>query len=166
MWAFVGFLPGTIYRVIATQIILYNYCLLEEYEFNRFNTELKKNIYNLSNDKFTLIDFESRGYDTLLSGVLNREQNSYERKGPQKRVNEWKKVNIPELSEKDMACYEELSMRRNELTHESEPIIPSLEEAILFFHKCRLVAKSIGMSFADPSVANVVIPYENHQFDV
>jgi len=157
------FIP--ISRVIATQIILYNYCLLEEYEFNRFHIELSKNISNLSKDKFTLNDFNSRGYDKLFSGVLDREQNSYERRSVRKRINEWNKVNIAELSEKDLACYEKLSIRRNELTHESDPNIPSLEEAIIFFHKCRLVAKSISISFSDPTVGNVLIPYENHNFD-
>ncbi len=139
-------------EVIATQVILYNYCLLEEYEFYQYNKVLQEKIFDISNDKFTLKDFMNRGYDVLTNGVIEKEQKSYERKGPLKRIRDWEKLGISALSDDNLSLYEKLSSRRNELTHVSDPEPPTLEESVVFFHGSRLIAKEIAISFSDSSV--------------
>ena len=137
---------------VATQIILFNYTLLEEYEFSQYGLVLKENILDLSSDKYTLKCFSNRGLNTLTEGALTREQNSYERKGVEKRVNDWGKINIPKISDENLEFYTELSLRRNELTHESEPKPPTLEEALTLFHCSRVIAKGIASSFSDDTL--------------
>jgi len=139
-------------KLVATQVILFNYTLLEEYEFYRYKLVLREKIADLSNDKFTIKDFMNRGLDTLTNGVLEREQTSYERKGPTNRIKIWKKIDVPELSDKDLEFYEKLSVRRNELTHESGCKSPTLYEALTFFHNSRVVAKGIAHSFSDNTI--------------
>ena len=145
-------------RVIATQIILYNYCLLEEFEFFQFNTLLALKIIDLSNDKFTLSDFVNRGFDDLCTGIISREQAIYERKGVRKRILEWEKVVINKLTDENLDIYENLSNRRNELTHQSEPEPPTIKEAVINFYLVRKIGIEIGKCFNDPSVNEIDFP--------
>ncbi|GAW87910.1 hypothetical protein bplSymb_SCF28201P001 [Bathymodiolus platifrons methanotrophic gill symbiont] len=55
----------SINTLLATQIILFNYTLLEEYEFYQYGLVLKEKILDLSSDKYTLKDFSNRGLNTL-----------------------------------------------------------------------------------------------------
>ncbi len=144
-------------RIIATQIMLYNYCLLEEYEFDQYERILQDKIIDTSNDKYTLKDFVTRGIDALRDDIIKRERASYERKGIEKRVTEWEKP-IRQPQQKVLEKYRELSNRRNELTHQSEPKPPTLREAVEYFYYARYIGIEIGKCFHDPSVAEIDVP--------
>ncbi|PNK59569.1 hypothetical protein [Psychrobacter sp. FDAARGOS_221] len=91
------FMP--IEHIIGTQIILYNYCLLEAYEFFLYSDILEKNHDKFMEEKFTLNDILRRGSDKLLAGIIEREQNKYERMGVRNRIKSWSKFDIEPISE-------------------------------------------------------------------
>ena len=152
-------------KVIATQSMLYNYCLLEEYEFAQFKKILSEKILDISTDKYSLKEFKSRGFDKLIAGVIYDKQNSYERKPPATRLREWEKYEITPMTEKDTELFVNLSKRRNELTHESSPKSPTLEEAVEFFHRSRIVAKGIAESFNDSTISKCGVPWSDFEPD-
>lgn len=151
----------SIEHIIGTQIILYNYCLLEAYEFNLYNQILKKNSENFMEEKYSLKDFQNRGLDKLLSGIIEGEQNKYERMGVRKRIGIWNKLNIEPISEKWIRIYEVLSERRNDLTHEAHPVDVELKEAIIYFHHTRLVAKELANHFSDETISLCTVPWKD-----
>lgn len=148
-------------HIIGTQIILYNYCLLEAYEFNLYNRLLTDNSENFTDEKFSIKDFQNRGSDKLLAGILEREQSKYERMGVRKRIETWSKLGLEPISEKWLEIYDILSERRNNLTHEAHPEDVELKEAIVYFHHMRLVAKEMAIQFNDKSIVLCKTPWQD-----
>lgn len=151
----------SIEHIIGTQIMLYNYCLLEAYEFKLYNQLLKDNPEKFMEEKYTLKDFQNRGFDKLLSGVFEGEQSKYERMGVRKRIGTWNKLDIQPISEKWIKIYEVLSERRNDLTHEAHPVDVELKEAIVYFHHARLVAKELADHFNDETISLCKVPWKD-----
>ena len=152
-----------IHHIVATHCMLYNYCMLEEYEFYQYNSILKEKIFDLSTDKYSLKDIRDRGLETLVNGLLEREQSNYERKGPTKRISMWDKLGVSTMGEDFMNLYETLCARRNELTHNSAPPSPTLEEAVAFFHAARVVAREIALLFNDGTVQDCGVQWEKFE---
>lgn len=148
-------------HIIGTQIILYNYCLLEAYEFNLYNRLLKGSSESFTNEKFSIKDFQNRGSDKLLAGIIEREQSKYERMGVRKRIETWIKLGLEPIPEKWLEIYDILSERRNNLTHDAHPEDVDLKEAIIYFHHVRLVAKEIAIKFNDKSIVLCKTPWQD-----
>lgn len=149
-------------HIIGTQIILYNYCLLEAYEFDLYRKTLNEKQERFLDEKVSLKDVISRGTDTLISGILEREQNRYERMGVRKRVGLWSNLGIDSIPEKWIVAYEEISNRRNTLTHEAHPDDVTLVEAIIIFHRTRLIARQLANHFNDDSVSLCQSPLDDY----
>lgn len=149
-------------HIIGTQIILYNYCLLEAYEFDLYRKLLDKNKENFLDEKFSLKDILNRGSDKLLAGILEREQSKYERMGVRNRVSHWNKFNVEAIPEEWVKAYEDISDRRNTLTHEAHPDEVNLIEAIICFHRLRLIARKIAIQFEDNTVSLCQSPLDDY----
>ena len=149
-------------HIIGTQIILYNYCLLEAYEFDLYKKLLDKNKENFLDEKFSLKDILNRGSDKLLAGILEREQNKHERMGVRNRVNNWNKLGVEPIPEEWIKAYEDISNRRNTLTHEAHPDDVTLIEAIICFHRLRLIARKIAIQFEDNTVSLCQSPLDDY----
>ncbi|WP_288997914.1 hypothetical protein [uncultured Psychrobacter sp.] len=154
------FIP--IEHIIGTQIILYNYCLLEAYEFDLYKKLLDKNKENFLDEKVSLKDILNRGSDKLLAGILEREQNKYERMGVRNRVNHWNKLGLEPIPEEWVKAYEDISNRRNTLTHEAHPDDVTLVEAIIIFHRTRLIARQLANHFNDDSISLCQSPLDDY----
>lgn len=148
-------------EIIATQVMLYNYCLLEAYEFDLMKQKIYENQELFFDEKYSLKDFNERGFEKLINGVVERELVKYERQSVEKRLNLWKKFDLNEIGEKWIEIYKVLSERRNELTHEHSPTKPTLEESIIYFHHCRVLAKEIATKFGDKSISECKVPWHD-----
>ncbi|MFW6263143.1 MAG: hypothetical protein ACOC34_03840 [Thermotogota bacterium] len=146
-------------EIVAVQIVLFNYCLLEEYEFGLVRSHMAEHIADISDAKFSLKDIYARGIDVLKEGVVERKFAIYSRKGVTNRVKDWCKFGCEELREDELKKYEILSTVRNQLTHESSAPPPSVRESLGLFHAMRVVAKGIARSFGDNSVDKVDVPW-------
>lgn len=149
-------------HIIGTQTILYNYCLLEAYEFDLYRKVLHEKRENFFDEKFSLKDIATRGVNILVEGILEREQNRYERMGVRKRINLWKNLGIEPIPEKWIVAYEEISNRRNTLTHEAHPDDVTLVEAIIIFHRTRLISRQLANHFNDDSVSLCQSPLDDY----
>ena len=81
-------------EIIATQVMLYNYCLLEAYEFDLMKQKMYENQELFFDEKYSLKDFNERGFEKLINGVVERELVRYERQSVEKRLNLWKKFDL------------------------------------------------------------------------
>tara|TARA_R110002051_G_scaffold264241_1_gene324153 strand:+ start:1447 stop:2211 length:765 start_codon:yes stop_codon:yes gene_type:complete len=149
-------------HIVGTQIILYNFCLLEAYEFDLYKKSLDKNKENFLDEKVSLKDILNRGSDKLLAGILEREQNKHERMGVRNRVNNWNKLGVEPIPEEWVKAYEDISNRRNTLTHEAHPNDVTLIEAIICFHRMRLIARKIAIHFEDDTITLCQSPLDDY----
>ena len=89
----------------------------------------------------------------------NAPKNANEVKNPaDELLQPLEKVVINKLTDENLDIYENLSNRRNELTHQSEPEPPTIKEAVINFYLVRKIGIEIGKCFNDPSVNEIDFP--------
>lgn len=149
--------------IISELSIIFQYSLLESYEFSNYENNLRNgSIYEIVEQKFSLKDIKRRGIEQLKEGCIKDKTRNYGALSVKNRIQCLKKIGIDVKSlENEIDKYEKLSVRRNQIIHETKYNPPNILEAIEYFINSRDVAKAIGIAFND----NDAINYEFYKVD-
>ncbi|EKZ5279539.1 hypothetical protein AB8R67_13635 [Klebsiella pneumoniae] len=148
-------------EIMSAQTILYLFCLLEEYEFLTYENALTSNLSRVCHsDQYTLKNIEELGVEGVKKKSIERHMATYQFSACRKRIKYWGKMGLKELPEGKITLYEQISKRRNELTHLSTPTPASRFEAVNFYLVCRNLVRDIAISFADESINELDIEWD------
>jgi hypothetical protein len=137
------------YELLALLSIPVQFSILEDFEFSCIRQKLENGgIYEIDNQSITLKLIRDKGIEKIVKGRIEHQMNSYKSKSITTRIDKWPDLGLRPLDNKIADIYSNLSERRNVLIHEIIFEPPTLNEAIEYFKKCRLIASKINDSLS------------------